>query len=118
MTYIVAEKGLKYKDITVGTGTEAHKRSVVTVHYTGWLQNADGSQGEKFDSSKDHGETFAFPMGVGYVISGWDMGVVGMKVGGVRQLVIPPELGYGAVGAGDVIPPNATLIFDVELIKA
>ena len=118
MSYIAIEKGLKYKDSTVGTGQEAHKRAVVSVHYTGWLQNEDGSVGKKFDSSKDRDEAFTFPMGVSYVIPGWDMGVVGMKEGGVRTLIIPPELGYGAAGAGNVIPPNATLIFEIELISA
>ncbi len=118
MSYILTDNGLKYKDITVGTGQEAHSKSVVSVHYTGWLQNEDGSTGEKFDSSKDRDEHFTFPMGVGYVISGWDMGLRGMKEGGVRTLIIPPELGYGSVGAGGVIPPNSTLIFEVELIKA
>lgn len=98
-------------DIKVGEGTEAKKGSHVIVHYTGWLEN-----GQKFDSSKDRNEPFDFPLGAGYVIKGWDQGVVGMKVGGVRKLTIPASLGYGARGAGGVIPPNATLIFEVELL--
>lgn len=118
MSYIVAENGLQYKDITVGTGLEAHSRSIVSVHYTGWLQNEDGTVGKKFDSSKDRDGHFTFPMGVSYVIPGWDQGVKGMKEGGVRILIIPPLLAYGAVGAGNVIPPNATLIFEIELIEA
>src|SRR6266481_4375282 len=86
----------------------------VTVHYTGWLQNPDGSAGKKFDSSLDRGQPFDFPLGGGRVIRGWDEGVAGMKVGGKRRLIIPAALGYGARGAAGVIPPNATLIFDVE----
>jgi FKBP-type peptidyl-prolyl cis-trans isomerase FkpA len=89
----------------------------VTVHYTGWLQNDDGSVGAKFDSSKDRNDPFQFPLGAGHVIRGWDEGVQGMKVGGARRLIIPASLGYGARGAGGVIPPNATLIFDVELLN-
>jgi FKBP-type peptidyl-prolyl cis-trans isomerase len=103
--------GLQYWDIVEGTGTTAIAGSQVSVHYTGWL-----TSGEKFDSSVDHGQPFSFPLGAGQVIKGWDEGVVGMKVGGKRQLRVPPELGYGARGAGGVIPPNATLIFDVELL--
>ena len=104
--------GLQYWDIVAGTGATAVAGSQVSVHYTGWL-----SSGEKFDSSVDRGEPFLFPLGAGQVIKGWDEGVAGMKVGGKRQLRIPPELGYGAHGAGGVIPPNATLIFDVELLQ-
>ena len=103
--------GLQYWDITVGTGTAASSGKMVKVNYTGWLTN-----GKKFDSSVDRGTPFSFKLGAGQVIKGWDEGVAGMKVGGKRQLKIPPELGYGAQGAGGVIPANATLIFDVELL--
>jgi FKBP-type peptidyl-prolyl cis-trans isomerase FkpA len=108
--------GLKYTDTNVGTGAEATKGHKVSVHYTGWLYN-NGAKGAKFDSSLDRGQPFAFALGAGQVIRGWDEGVAGMKVGGKRTLVIPPELGYGARGAGGAIPPNATLMFDVELLK-
>ena len=101
--------GLKYTDDQVGTGTEAQAGKTVSVHYTGWLLD-----GTKFDSSKDRNQPFSFPLGRGQVIKGWDEGVAGMKVGGKRTLVIPPDLGYGARGAGGVIPPNATLKFEVE----
>ena len=104
--------GLQYWDIVEGTGATAVVGSQVTVHYTGWL-----AYGQKFDSSVDRGQPFSFPLGGGQVIKGWEEGVAGMKVGGKRQLLIPPELGYGASGAGGVIPPNATLIFDVELLQ-
>ncbi len=107
--------GLQYNDITVGTGAEARAGQDITVHYTGWLYS-DGTKGKKFDSSKDRGDPFGFSLGAGMVIRGWDEGVQGMKVGGTRSLVIPPELGYGARGAGGVIPPNATLMFEVELL--
>ena len=103
---------LKIEDVKVGTGGEAVAGKTVTVHYTGWLTN-----GTKFDSSKDSGRPFTFPLGGGRVIKGWDQGVAGMKVGGVRKLTIPPSLGYGASGAGGVIPPNATLVFEVELLS-
>jgi FKBP-type peptidyl-prolyl cis-trans isomerase len=104
--------GVQYWDITVGTGTTATAGKTVTVHYTGWLDKG----GKKFDSSVDKGQPFAFQLGAGQVIKGWDEGVSGMKIGGKRQLRIPPELGYGAKGFSGVIPPNATLIFDVELL--
>ncbi|HRN76073.1 FKBP-type peptidyl-prolyl cis-trans isomerase [Ottowia sp.] len=107
--------GLQITDTQVGTGAEAQPGRTVTVHYTGWLYN-DGQQGAKFDSSRDRGDPFQFPLGAGHVIQGWDQGVAGMKVGGQRSLIIPPEMGYGARGAGGVIPPNATLKFDVELL--
>ncbi|MFA7505369.1 MAG: FKBP-type peptidyl-prolyl cis-trans isomerase [Burkholderiaceae bacterium] len=107
--------GLQYEDVVTGSGDEARSGSQVSVHYTGWLFE-DGKTGTKFDSSKDRGEPFRFPLGAGHVIRGWDEGVAGMKVGGTRRLVIPPELGYGARGAGGVIPPNATLLFEVDLL--
>ena len=105
-------------DQQVGTGAVAAAGRTVAVHYTGWLFDpaAPENKGSKFDSSRDRGEAFRFPLGAGRVIAGWDQGVAGMKVGGRRTLVIPPELGYGARGAGGVIPPNATLVFDVELL--
>jgi FKBP-type peptidyl-prolyl cis-trans isomerase FkpA len=107
--------GLQYLDAVVGEGDEAKAGQYVSVHYTGWLYQ-DGEQGAKFDSSRDRNDPFAFPLGAGMVIKGWDEGVQGMKVGGQRTLIIPPELGYGPRGAGGVIPPNATLKFDVELL--
>ena len=107
--------GLQITDTKAGTGAEARKGQTVTVHYTGWLFN-NGQQGAKFDSSRDRKDPFKFPLGSGMVIKGWDEGVAGMKVGGQRTLIIPPEMGYGARGAGGVIPPNATLKFDVELL--
>ena len=102
---------LKIEDLVVGTGAAAAKGQQVTVHYTGWLTN-----GSKFDSSKDRNDPFVFSLGRGQVIKGWDEGVGSMKVGGKRKLIIPASLGYGAQGAGGVIPPNATLIFEVELV--
>ena len=108
--------GLQYRDLLIGKGSEAVAGRPVQVHYTGWLQNPDGSAGQKFDSSKDRGDPFVFPLGGGRVIRGWDEGVAGMRVGGMRKLIIPAALGYGARGAGGLIPPNATLIFDVELL--
>lgn len=107
--------GLQYEDTVVGGGDAAQAGHRVTVHYTGWLY-VNGQPGSKFDSSKDRGQPFVFPLGAGHVIKGWDEGVQGMAVGGTRRLVIPPELGYGARGAGGVIPPNATLLFEVELL--
>lgn len=107
--------GLAYQDVVVGKGAEAALGKSVEVHYTGWLLTA-GKKGQKFDSSVDRNEPFSFRLGGGEVIQGWDQGVAGMKVGGKRTLTIPPELGYGAQGAGGVIPPNATLVFDVELL--
>lgn len=103
--------GLQYWDIVVGTGATAVAGKPVKVHYTGWL-----TDGKKFDSSLDRGQPFEFPLGAGRVIKGWDEGVAGMKVGGKRKLTIPPELGYGSRGAGKVIPPNSTLLFEVELL--
>ena len=107
--------GLVIDDVVVGTGVPAEKGKQVSVHYTGWLLFG-GEKGKKFDSSKDRGDPFEFALGGGQVIKGWDEGVQGMKVGGTRKLTIPPALGYGARGAGGVIPPNATLIFEVELL--
>lgn len=112
MSQTTTPSGLIYDDVTVGSGEEAVRGRTVSVHYTGWL-----TDGTKFDSSKDRNEPFEFPLGAGYVIRGWDEGVQGMRVGGVRKLTVPPELGYGARGAGGVIPPNATLVFEVELLE-
>jgi FKBP-type peptidyl-prolyl cis-trans isomerase len=102
---------LKMEDLVVGTGAEAKKGNTVSVHYTGWL-----TDGKKFDSSKDHGQPFSFALGGGQVIQGWDEGVAGMKVGGKRKLTIPPEKGYGKQGFPGAIPPNSTLVFEVELL--
>ncbi len=104
--------GLQYQDVKVGTGAEAQQGQTAVVHYTGWL-----TDGTKFDSSRDRGAPFSFPLGAGQVIQGWDQGVAGMKVGGRRKLVIPASLGYGDRGAPPVIPPGATLVFDVELLE-
>ena len=112
---ITTASGLQYEDTTVGTGATAQDGHHVKVHYTGWLYN-EGVKGAKFDSSKDRDDPFGFGLGHGMVIKGWDEGVQGMQVGGTRLLVIPPALGYGARGAGGVIPPNATLMFEVELL--
>jgi FKBP-type peptidyl-prolyl cis-trans isomerase FkpA len=111
MPSVTTASGLVYEEITVGAGAEAASGQRVTVHYTGWLTN-----GTKFDSSKDRDDPFEFHLGQGQVIAGCDEGVAGMKVGGKRKLTIPPALGYGARGAGGVIPPNATLVFEVELL--
>ena len=107
--------GLQFEDTVVGAGAQARKGQNVTVHYTGWLYQ-NGQAGAKFDSSRDRNDPFVFALGAGMVIRGWDEGVQGMQVGGQRTLIIPAELGYGARGAGGVIPPNATLKFDVELL--
>jgi len=115
MAEITTASGLIHEDAVVGDGPEAKAGDYVTVHYTGWLSNA-GKLGNKFDSSKDRGDPFEFPLGMRHVIAGWDEGVQGMKIGGKRKLTIPPQLGYGARGAGGVIPPNATLVFEVELL--
>lgn len=104
--------GLSYEDLSIGTGQAATAGQNVSVHYTGWL-----TDGRKFDSSRDRGQPFEFPLGAGHVIRGWDEGVQGMQPGGIRRLTIPPDLGYGARGAGGVIPPNATLVFEVELLE-
>lgn len=112
---ITTDSGLQYLDVVEGSGDTAAAGSYVQVHYTGWLYE-NGEQGAKFDSSRDRNDPFEFPLGGGMVIRGWDEGVQGMKVGGQRTLIIPAELGYGARGAGGVIPPHATLKFDVELL--
>ena len=109
---VTTESGLKYKELQAGTGATPKKGETVVVHYTGTLED-----GTKFDSSRDRNQPFKFKLGEGQVIKGWDEGISTMKVGGRRQLIIPPELGYGARGAGGVIPPNSTLLFDVELLK-
>jgi len=108
---VTTPTGLKYTDEVVGNGPSPRSGQTVVVHYTGWLTN-----GTKFDSSLDRGQPFTFPLGQGQVIKGWDEGVASMKVGGKRKLVIPPDLGYGSRGAGGVIPPNATLVFEVQLL--
>ena len=113
---ITTASGLQYVDNVLGEGDVATKGQSVTVHYTGWLYKG-GEQGAKFDSSKDRNDPFVFTLGAGMVIRGWDEGVAGMKIGGARTLIIPADLGYGARGAGGVIPPNATLMFDVELLE-
>ena len=110
---VTTSSGLQYIDLKIGAGATALAGQNVSVHYTGWLEN-----GKKFDSSVDRGQPFSFPLGAGRVIKGWDEGVQGMKVGGKRKLTIPSNLGYGARGAGGAIPPNATLIFEVELLGA
>jgi peptidylprolyl isomerase len=109
--------GLKYTDTKIGDGPDAQKGYIVSVQYTGWLYK-NGNKGAKFDSSLDRGKPITFKLGSGEVIKGWDEGLTGMKVGGKRTLIIPPNLAYGASGSGGVIPPNATLIFEVELVSA
>lgn len=111
MSQTTTASGLVIEELIVGEGAEACVGQIVSVHYTGWL-----TDGSKFDSSKDRNEPFEFPLGGRHVIAGWDEGVQGMKIGGTRKLTIPPALGYGARGAGGVIPPNATLVFEVELL--
>ncbi len=113
---ITTASGLSYIDTEIGNGTAARAGQNAVVHYTGWLY-VNGEKGDKFDSSLDRGQPFSFPLGAGRVIAGWDEGVAGMRPGGKRTLIIPPDLGYGARGAGGVIPPNATLLFEVELIR-
>ncbi|WP_297369559.1 FKBP-type peptidyl-prolyl cis-trans isomerase [Acidocella sp.] len=113
---VTLPSGVQVQDHVVGTGESPKAGQFVTVHYTGWLYN-NGEKGRKFDSSRDRGQPFTFKLGVGQVISGWDIGVASMAAGGSRTLILPPEHGYGARGAGAVIPPNATLMFDVELIS-
>jgi peptidylprolyl isomerase len=109
--------GLKYTDTKIGDGETAEKGYIVSVHYTGWIYK-NGNKGAKFDSSLDRGKPITFKLGNGQVIKGWDEGIAGMKSGGKRTLIIPPSLAYGANGSGGVIPPNATLIFEVELVSA
>jgi FKBP-type peptidyl-prolyl cis-trans isomerase FkpA len=112
MSEKITDSGLKFEDLNLGTGDTAVSGNRVSVHYTGWLL-----EGDKFDSSLDRNQPFDFTLGKGMVIAGWDEGVAGMRVGGKRRLTIPPQLGYGAQGAGGVIPPHATLVFDVELLS-
>ena len=111
MSEMMTDSGLKYDDTVIGQGAVASAGQTVSVHYTGWL-----TDGKKFDSSKDRSEPFEFKLGAGQVIRGWDEGVQGMRIGGTRKLTIPAQLGYGARGAGGAIPPNATLVFEVELL--
>jgi len=115
MSMTTTSTGLQYEDTKVGEGASPQKGQTCVMHYTGWLW-VNNAKGAKFDSSKDRGSPFKFPLGVGRVIKGWDEGVASMKVGGARTLIIPPDLGYGARGAGGAIPPNATLLFEVELL--
>jgi FKBP-type peptidyl-prolyl cis-trans isomerase FkpA len=112
MSTVTTASGLQYEEMRAGSGATARSGQDVVVHYTGWL-----TDGRKFDSSRDRGQPFSFGLGAGQVIAGWDEGVAGMQVGGLRKLTIPPQLGYGEFGAGGVIPPNATLVFEVELLE-
>ena len=112
MSIVTTPSGLQFEDKRTGAGAKARSGQSVVVHYTGWL-----TDGRKFDSSRDRNQPFAFGLGAGQVIAGWDEGVEGMQVGGLRRLTIPPQLGYGEFGAGGVIPPNATLVFEVELLE-
>ena len=114
--WTTSESGLQWRDLAVGEGAEAAANQTVDVHYTGWLY-VDGQKGDKFDSSVDRGQPFSFLLGTGKVIKGWDEGVAGMKVGGKRELLIPPDIGYGERGHPPVIPPNSTLLFEVELLN-
>jgi FKBP-type peptidyl-prolyl cis-trans isomerase len=116
MAMTTTPSGLQYEDTTIGSGKEAVAGKTCVMHYTGWLWT-DGKKGTKFDSSLDHGSPFSFALGGGQVIKGWDEGVAGLKVGGKRTLLIPAGLGYGSRGAGGVIPGNATLLFEVELLE-
>jgi peptidylprolyl isomerase len=116
MAMTTTPSGLSYEDTKPGSGATPAKGQTCMMHYTGWLW-VDGAKGSKFDSSLDRGRPFSFPLGQGRVIKGWDEGVASMQVGGQRTLLIPPGLGYGAAGAGGVIPPNATLLFEVELLE-
>lgn len=116
-TTVKTDSGLQYTDIAIGTGPAARTGSRVVVHYTGWLKSRYTGVGKQFDSSRDRNEPFRFTLGEGSVIAGWDEGVQGMQVGGRRRLTVPPSLGYGDRGAGADIPPNATLIFDIELLQ-
>jgi len=116
MSMTTTASGLQYQDTRAGTGASPTTGQTCVMHYTGWLW-VNGAKGAKFDSSHDRGQPFSFPIGRGRVIKGWDEGVASMQVGGARTLLIPPDLGYGARGAGGVIPPNATLLFEVELLE-
>ena len=116
MTMTTTATGLQYEDTTLGNGAEAKAGNTCVMHYTGWLW-LNGAKGAKFDSSLDRGKPFSFKLGAGQVIGGWDEGVAGIKTGGKRTLIIPPKLGYGTRGAGGAIPPNATLLFEVELLE-
>ena len=116
MSMTKTKSGLQYEDTTLGSGDEAKVGKTCVMHYAGWLW-VNGAKGSKFDSSLDRGKPFSFKLGAGQVIGGWDEGVAGIKIGGKRTLIIPPDLGYGARGAGGAIPPNATLLFEVELLE-